>query len=232
MDINLQNAKIEEARKIAIDKHNILHEAHMNLITYLKHTLEKNIDTKRVCVDTVSDEHASLKIIGSNHGFDLYYYHPWACETGKTRKLVMNFGCFGSFSTDDASARTYCETLGHIAGIMDFLEHEMLFADEAKKLFDARHNAMNDSYKADDVLNSLENELKAYEDDIKKSEILANVKVGLKVLVYKATAWRKEIVKTIDHVTAKNILFAEDYGHRTSKDELVNNLLSGKWEIA
>lgn len=232
MDINLQNAKIEEARRIAADKHNILHEAHMNLIAYLKNVLEKNIDTKHVCVSYVSDDSASLKIIGSNHDFSLYYYHPWGCEKGKTRKLEMNFGCFGSFGKDDASARTYCETLGHIAGIMDFLEHEMLFTDEAKKLFDARHNAMNDSYKADDVLNSLENELKAYELDVKKNEILAKVKVGVKVVVVKATQWRNAIVNTIDRVTAKSICFAEDYGHRTSKDELVNNLLSGKWEIA
>lgn len=229
MDISLQNAKIEEARKIAADKHNILHEAHMNLIAYLKNVLEKNIDTKRVCVSYVSDEHATLNIIGSRHDIDLYYYHLWG--KGKC-KLEMNFGCFGSFGKDDASARTYCETLGHIAGIMDFLEHEMLFTDEAKKLFDVRHNAMNDSYKADDVLNSLENELKAYELDVKKNEILAKVKVGVKVVVAKATQWRNAIVNTIDHITAKNICFAEDYGHRTSKDELVNNLLSGKWEIA
>ena len=230
MDVSLQNAKIEEARKIVEDKYNILHEAHKNLIAYLKNVLEKNIDTKHVCVSTISDEHASLKIIGSNHDFDLYYYYPWG--DNKTRKLQMNFGCFGSFGKDDASARMYCEALGHVAGIMDFLEHEMLFTDEAKKLFDARKNAMNDSYRADSVLNSLENELKVYVRDIKKSEVLAKVKVGVKVIVAKATSWRKEVVKTIDHITTKNILFAENYGHRTSKDELVNNLLSGKWEIA
>ena len=230
MDINLQNAKIEDAKREVDITYKTTAQAHKALVAYIKGVLEKNIDTKHVCVRNISDEHATLNIIGSRHDIDLYYYHPRGDD--KIRKLQMNFGCFGSFGKDDASARTYCETLGHIAGIMDFLEHELCFTDEAKKLFDDRKNALNDYYKADSVLNSLENELKAYKDDIKKNEILAKVKVGVKIIVAKATHWNNKIVKTIDHITAKNILFAENYGHRTSKDELVHNLQSGKWEIA
>ena len=43
---------------------------------------------------------------------------------------------------------------------------------------------------------------------------------------------RNVLEANIEHITEKNILFKEDYGKRTKKDELIENILSNKWEIA
>ena len=71
----------------------------------------------------------------------------------------------------------------------------------------------------------------AAEYEAKIAEIASKIVVGAKVVVRKKSDWRSEIAKTIEHVTEKNVLFKEDYGKRTKKDELISNILSNRWEL-
>lgn len=229
MNANEQLEKINAAKERYSLAFIARKEAYDKLIAHLKSVIEKNIDTTKVKVSTIRNDNATLAIIGSNHDISLYFYEPWGEEK---RKLEINFGCFGSFSKDDVHAITYCETLGHVAGIMSILEHELLFSDESKKLFeeyDALDNAANDiRYE----IERLERELNDYNQTLRKNEISQSIKEGLKIVVRKATHWHSEVIKTIDRVMPKNIAFVEDYGKRISKDEVINNLLSRKWSIA
>ena len=122
--------------------------------------------------------------------------------------------------------------LGHIAGILGFLEEHLLKIPKAKALFDAYDNASSEAWNAKHALEDAQLEERKRIDDIKKAKIASKIVVGAKVIVRKKSDWRSEIVKTIEHITGKNVLFKEDYGKRTKKDELIANILSNKWEIA
>lgn len=229
MDVELQKEKISQAKAVLEEKHKACVETYSRLKEHLTHVLEKNIDLEHVKVQRISNESAELNIIGSNHSIDLYFYSSW--NGGKTRRLEINFGCFGSFDKDDHYAVKYCETLGHVASILPQLEEEMLKTDEAKKLF-AEHNVVSsEEWEARSKFEDLKRQLKAYEQNLKRDEILSQLKPGVKVIVKKPSQWIREVVKTVDHITGKNILFIEDYGRRTSKDEIVSNLITGKWEL-
>lgn len=202
---------------------------HDALVAYIKTVLEANIDTKAVHVSRICDTMAVIAVNGDHHhSFELYYHKSYGAEP---RKLEMNFGCFGSFTADDISAVHYCEAVGHVASILKFLEDKLLKCDEAKKLFDEYDNACSSFYNAKHVLESAQNEERERLNDSKKIEITSKIAAGTRVIVRKKTTWRDEVIKTIEHVTAKNILFKEDYGRRTKKDEFVSNVLNNRWVI-
>lgn len=229
MNANEQLEKINAAKERYSTASAACKKAYDKLIAHLKSVIEKNIDTTKVKVSNIHADGATLVVIGSNHDISLYFYKPYNNEK---RKLEINFGCFGSFSKDDVHAVTYCETLGHVARIMNVLEHELLFSDESKKLFE-EHDAL--ARAANDIryeIERLERELDDYDRTLRENEISQSIKEGLKIVVRQATHWHNEVVKTIDHVMPKTIIFVEDYGRRTSKDEVIRNLLSRKWSIA
>lgn len=231
MDANEQLEKINMAKERYSLASAACKEAYDKLVAHLKLVIEKNIDTTKVKVSYIRNDSAALAIIGSNHEISLYFHKLWGDEK---RKLEINFGCFGSFSKDDVHAVTYCETLGHVAGIMSNLEHELLFSDESKKLFEEHDALANAANGIRYEIERLERELNDYKQTLRKNEISQSIKEGLKIVVRKATrwSWQGEKVKTIDRVMPKSITFVEDYGRRTSKDEVIGNLLSGKWSIA
>lgn len=212
-------------------KNEVNTKAYNALVAHIKNVLEANIDTKVAEVSHVTDSMAEITIKNDkcHHSFELYYDRSFS---EKSRKLKLNFGCFGSFSSDDACAVHYCEVLGHVAGILSFLEEYLLKIPKAKALFDAYDNARREAYNARYALKDAQLEERKHADEIKKAEIASKIAVGAKVVVRKKSQWHDEIVKTIGHVTEKNILFKEDYGKRTKKDELIANILSNKWEIA
>lgn len=210
-------------------KAEVCHAKHDALVAYIKTVLEANIDTKAVCVSRVTDNMAEIAVNGDHHhSFELYYHNTYGT---KPRTLTMNFGCFGSFAADDINAVCYCEAVGHVAGILKFLEDKLLKCDEAKKLFNEYDNACRSFYEAKYALESAQSEERERLNDIKKAEITSKIAAGTKVIVHKKTAWRDEVIKTIEHVTAKNILFKEDYGRRTKKDDFMSNVLSDRWVI-
>ena len=212
-------------------KNEVWTKAHDALIAHIKNVLEANIDHKVAEVRRVVDSMAEIAVKDDKHhrSFELYYNKSFG---ENSRKLELNFGCFGSFSSDDVCAIHYCEVLGHVAGILSFLEEHLLKSPKAKALFDAYDNASSEIWNAQHALEAAQQEERKRADEIKKAEIASKIVVGAKVVVRKKSDWRDEIVKTIEHITGKNILFKEDYGKRTKKDEFINNILKGYWEIA
>ena len=212
-------------------KNEVRANAYDALVAHIKNLLEANIDTKVAEVSRVTDSMAEIRIKADkhSHSFEIYYHQSFG---EKSRKLKLNFGCFGSFSSDDACAVHYCEVLGHVAGILSFLEEYLLKIPKAKALFDAYDTAHREVWRANNALKDAQREDRKHADELKKAEIASKIAVGAKVVVRKKSQWHGEIVKTIGHVTEKNVLFKEDYGKRTKKDELIANILSNKWEIA
>ena len=223
MDITILKANLEAKAKAN-------KEAYDALVAHIKNVLEANIDTKVAQISRVNDSMAEIAIKDGKHchDFEIYYHKGFGNES---RKLELNFGCFGSFSSDDACAVHYCEVLGHIAGILGFLEEHMLKIPKAKALFDAYDNTRDEMWNARHALEDAQNEERKHLDEIKKAEIASKIVIGAKVVGHKKAAWRNEIVKTIEHITGKNVLFKEDYGKRTKKDELIANILGNRWEI-
>ena len=212
-------------------KNEVRTKAYNALVAHIKNVLEANIDSKVAEVSRSTDSMAEITIKNDkhHHSFELYYDQSFG---EKSRKLKLNFGCFGSFSSDDACAVHYCEVLGHVAGILSHLEEYLLKSPKAKMLFDAYDNARREAWKARHALEDAQCEERKRADELKKAEIPSKIVVGAKVVVRKKSRWNDETVKTIAHITEKNILFKEDYGKRTKKDELIANILSNKWEIA
>lgn len=206
-------------------------KAYDALVAHIKNVLEANIDNKVAEVSRATDSMAEITIKGDKHchDFEIYYHKSFGNES---RKLELNFGCFGSFSSDDVCAVHYCEVLGHVAGILGFLEEHLLKIPKAKALFDAYDNASSEVWNVRHALEDAQREERNRINEIKKAEIASKIVIGAKVVVRKKSDWRSEIAKTIEHITGKNVLFKEDYGKRTKKDELIANILSNKWEFA
>ena len=214
-----------------VAKNEVCSKAYNALVAHIKNVLGANIDTKVAEVSRATDSTAEITIKNDkcHHSFELYYDQSFG---EKSRKLKLNFGCFGSFSSDDACAVHYCEVLGHVAGILSFLEEYLLKIPKAKALFDAYDTAHREMWRANNALKDAQREERKHTDELKKAKIASKIVVGAKVVVCKKSQWHGETVKTIGHVTEKNVLFKEDYGKRTKKDELIANIFSNKWEIA
>lgn len=212
-------------------KNEVCAKAYDALAAHIKNVLEANLDTKVAEVSRATDSMAEIKIKDDKHhrSFELYYHKSFG---ENSRKLELNFGCFGSFSSDDACAVHYCEVLGHVAGILGFLEDHPLKSPKAKALFDVYSNARSEAWNAKHALEDAQQEERKHADEIKKAEIASKIVIGAKVVVRKKSQWRDEIVKTIETITAKNITFKEDYGKRTKKDELLANLVNDQWKLA
>ena len=211
-------------------KNEVRAKAYDALVAHIENVLEANIDYKVAEVSRATDSMAEIAIKDDKHhrSFELYYHKSFG---ENKRKLELNFGCFGSFSSDDAYAIHYCEVLGHVAGILGFLEEHLLKIPKAKALFDAYDNASSEAWNARHALDNAQQEERKRADEIKKAEIASKIVVGAKVVVRKKSQWHDEVVKTIEHITGKNVLFKEDYGKRTKKDELIANILGNRWEM-
>ncbi len=205
-------------------------KAYDALVAHIKNVLEANIDHKVAEVSRVTDSVAEIAVKDDKHqrSFELYYNKSFG---ENSRELKLNFGCFGSFSSDDACAVHYCEVLGHVAGILAFLEENLLKIPKAKALWDAYDIAYSEMRNARQALEDAQNEERKHADEIKKAKIASKLVIGRRVVVRKKSQWHDKIVKTIERITDKNILFEEDRGKRTKKDELIANILSNKWEI-
>ena len=222
MDIDELKIELEAKQKIHANAYNALKD-------HIKRILEANIDNQVAEVKFVNDSGAEIRIKNSNHSISLYYYRPYSDES---HKLEINFGCFGSFSKDDKESVQYCEVLGHLAGILSFLEDKIINSPEAKALFSDYYKANHDLYETLGKIRNFEAAEAAKKRQEAENEILSKICNGKQIVVCKETKWHDRIVKTIAHITSKNILFEEDYGTRTKKDEFVNNILNGKWEFA
>ena len=191
-------------------------------------TIKSNVSAD-VNVSCTSDS-ASIDV--GSHSISLYFDTPYStANLNQSRVLRMNFSCFGSFGTNDADEIKYCELLGHVAGIMNLLEHHIIKTTYAQSLWDAYDKAAREARSAWSKLQSVTDEIKHHEIASQKQKVLADLVVGRKIMTFKPTIYHQAQYKTIEKITKKNIMFEEDYGHRTSKDVVVEKVMSGKWVI-
>lgn len=225
---------IEELIKIADEKNTIFAQIREALEKHIRKTFADAIPSELMrfikLYENTNSTQVEVKLPGEKRGhyFDLYYHTPYGKES---RKLELNFGCFGSFTSSDECEITYCKAVAFFASHLAEIEQKLIFSEEGKKAFAEYDIAQHESYKAKDAVSNAQIEQKNLEDAAKKEEILKQIGIGCKIMTCKKTSWRDAIVKTIGSITAKNIIFKEDYGKRTKKDEFLANLCNGKWEI-
>ena len=223
---------IEELEKIADEKNSIYFEKTKALEQHIERVLMGNIPFELApfikLYGNTSSAQVEVKLPNEKRGhmFDLYY-HPSFGK--KPRRLEMNFGCFGSFKADDETEIIYCKVLGFFASHLAELEQKLIFSDEGKKAFAEYDQASSENYRANEDVKNAKWQQKKAEDEIKKDEILNELAIGthIKIDVRRCNT----VVKTIGNITTKNVMFKEDYGKRTKKDELLAKLVNGDWQI-
>lgn len=223
------NAELLDAKVAEKAASEAQRECYQAVRSHLMNVLEKNIDLSVAKVASCSASAATIQI--ANHDISLYFEKPWERKNAE-RGLSINFGCFGAFSKKDVDEVKYCETLGHLAGIIDVLERLLLKTDTAKSLWKAYDEAEWNAYDAENNVRMIESQIKDIEAALKKETILKKLAEGQQIIVKKASAYRPAVVKTIEHVTDKNVLFKEDWGRRTKKSDLVSHILRDGWELA
>lgn len=233
-------SKLDELNEVAMQKIAIRNEKYVALKQHIESVVKSFIPSSLASyaeVFNITDEHVEIGVTlhtaegkSKGHSFDLYFHRPWGREN-ESRKLEMNFGCFGSFGSDDTLAIMYCQMLNAIATSLADIQNKLLFSDEGKKAFSEYKSADHDAWKARDEVKKLLDEQKAKEHEAKKEEVLRKIAVGTKILCGKRYNG-DPVIYEIEHVTSKNILFKEDYGKRTKKEVLIDNLVRGDWKFA
>jgi hypothetical protein len=203
-----------------------------NITKILNDILVSNNLTKVAKISRVNDSSAEVEVFRPNnkwgHTFSIYFHDRFNGDGSKTpRKVELNVGTFGSFGAEDAPEMNFYIVAGIFATNLPMLQKKV---DEVG--FDSYEDARRKMYSAKWELEKFDNAVRDTERAKQKVEIASKIVIGAKVVVRKKSQWRDEITKTIEHITGKNVLFKEDYGKRTKKDEFIANILSNKWEFA
>ena len=176
----------------------------------------------------VSDECMEIEIERSGrdwgHTFSLYYHKPWSNEK---RKLELNVGTFGSFSSEDTSEINFYIAAGKFASCLG--EIQSCFEDID---FETYYDARNASYRADDELRAFDNEVKKLEDTKRQAEIELKLIPGAKIKI--GVDWcGKDKIDEIVKVTPKRVYFRH-YANCLGKDEVIYNFMhsSKAWTFA
>lgn len=104
----------------------------------------------------------------------------------------------------------------------DFRSFDWAFFDRTEKAMGAEDEAVK---RFDEAAAKAEYGRKA-------AEMLARLKPGVKVNFGKPNTWSaEEEVKTIEKVTAKCVMFKEDFGKQKKLVEILQNLVNGTWRI-
>ena len=158
------------------------------------------------------------------HTFSLYYHKPWSNEK---RKLELNVGTFGSFSSEDKPEINYYIAAGKFASCLEEIQSCFENID-----FDKYHEVWSASYKAGEALRSFDYEAKKLEDMKCRSEIALKLVPGAKIKI--GLDWcGKDKIDEIVKVTPKRVYFSHYIGCR-SKDEVISNFMrsSKPWTFA
>lgn len=158
------------------------------------------------------------------HTFSLYYHQLWSNEK---RKLELNVGTFGSFSSEDTpeinfyiAAGKFASCLGEIQSCLEDIDFEKYYA------------ARDASYRAGDELKRFDDEAKKLEDAKRQAEIELKLIPGAKIKV--GLDWYgKDKIDEIVKVTPKRIYF-KHYANCIGKDEVISNFMrsSKAWTFA
>ena len=149
------------------------------------------------------------------HTFSLYYHTTWGNEK---RKLELNVGTFGSFSSEDTpeinfyiAAGKFASCLGEIQSCFENIDFEKYYA------------ARDASYRAGDELRRFDDEAKKLEDTKRQAEIELKLVPGAKIKI--GVDWYgKDKIDEIVKVTPKRVYFSH-YAKCLSKDEVIRNFM-------
>ena len=215
-----QNARREESQ----NSFNALHE-------FINKVLKKNIHAVCDDADSIkieSDNNGARIKVGKNYGIDLYFEKD---PKEEKRMLKINFSCFGSFGKNDVNAVKYCKVLGSVTTIMEVIEMQLFATDTAKSLWSAYETTKREFWRANERARKIENDIKDIETAVRKESILSKIAVGCKIMTNRSPYSVGQIVKTVERITGKNIIFKEDWGRRTKKHDLITNLMCNRWQI-
>lgn len=176
----------------------------------------------------VSDECMEIEIERPGkdwgHTFSLYYHKPWSNEK---RKLELNVGTFGSFSSEDKPEINYYVAAGKFASCLGEIQSCFENID-----FEKYHEAWSASYKANDALRSFDYEAKKLEDTKRQDEIALKLVPGAKIKI--GVDWYgKDKIDEIVKVTPKRVYFSH-YANCIDKDKVISNFMrsSKAWTFA
>lgn len=203
-----------------------------NMTKILNDILVSNNLAKVAKISRVNDSGAEVEVFRPNnkwgHTFSIYFHDKFNYNGTKTpRRIELNIGTFGSFGAEDASEMNFYIVAGIFATNLPMLQKKV---DEVG--FDSYEDARRKMYSAKWELEKFDNAVRDAERAKQKAEIASKIVVGAKIVVRKKSQLFNKIVKTIEHITGKNVIFKENYGKCTKKDELIANILSNKWEFA
>ena len=158
------------------------------------------------------------------HTFSLFYHTPWSNEK---RKLELNVGTFGSFSSEDTPEINFYVAAGKFASCLG--EIQSCFENIDFKKYNAARDA---SYRAGDELRRFDDEAKKLEDMKRQAEIALKLVPGAKIKI--GVDWYgKDKIDEIVKVTPKRVYFSH-YVNCLSKDEVIYNFMrsSKAWTFA
>ena len=158
------------------------------------------------------------------HTFSLYYHKPWSNEK---RKLELNVGTFGSFSSEDTPEINFYIAAGKFASCLEEIQSCFENID-----FEKYYAACDASYQADNELRKFDDEVKQTADEKLKIEIATKLVPGAKIKI--GVDWHgKDKIDEIVKVTPKRIYF-KHYANCIGKDEVISNFMrsSKAWAFA
>lgn len=205
---------------------------YQDLTKKIKDVLELFIKNAGLSIFTkvrhVSDECMEIEIERPGkdwgHTFSLYYHKPWSNEK---RKLELNVGTFGSFSSENKPEINYYIAAGKFASCLEEIQSCLEDID-----FEKYHEARSASYKANDALRSFDDEVKKLENAKHQAEIEMKLVPGAKIKI--GVDWYgKDKIDEIVKVTPKRIYFSH-YANCIDKDKVISNFMrsSKAWTFA
>jgi len=214
------------------EKSAVERDAYSKIIAYNKSAIEEwlkrsDVDVARVMHVADSYVQVGAKLDGKERAFELYFKDYGTAE----RKLGINFPCFGTFMSDDKVSVAFCKLLGFFASNMESIEADLVSSEQARELYAAYTTAR-------DELMDLRHRRDCQERDAREAarraeieRIAAKLVPGAKLRV--GWSWDKQpAYDEIARVTPKCIFRQHGYGCRERKEDVINSILTGKWDIA
>ena len=184
--------------------------------------LYKVASVKMTCPDCASIDIARP---GKSYGHDFNIYFR---QDRETRKIVvqLNAGTFGSFNCNDTPEINYYIAIGAFAAALPEIQKKVDALDYAPYT-KARREALD----ASNELRKFDESIKQAEHDKKVAKIDSKLVAGAKLRI--GYGWKNEpIYDEIVKVTDKCVYRKNNFGSREKKEQVINWILSKKWELA
>lgn len=236
-DEELMKMNIDELKDNLKNSVNAYNESYANLKKHITDVLEHYIMELGMkdyaFVRSVTDNNAEIVVGKENnrdgYSIDLTYYYRYQNRLPHVR---MNYWSFGSFDFTEKDKIDYMIALGKVAENLKNIEKDISDYDWKS------YCSLLDKKESDDSLVArYKNIILRNERKEKEANILSKMKEGSKIIVDVRNRYegekivRYDVIKTIGRITAKNIMFEEDYGSRTKKDYALGQLILGNWKL-